>query len=62
MSRIIGAVVGTPISPQASIEKTAQAKTIEENAAHTKNTAIHVTATESRHGITSRTSVGSLQI
>lgn len=46
MSRIIGIPVGTPISPQVAIEKTAQAKTIEENAAHTKNTAIHVTAAE----------------
>lgn len=44
--KIIGATVGTPIRPQAVIEKTEQAEQIKKNAEHLNNSAIHVTEEE----------------
>ncbi len=44
--KIIGVTVGTPMKPQAVIEKTEQAKQIEQHEAHTKNGDVHITNEE----------------
>lgn len=47
MSRkIIGATVGTPMNPQAMIDKTEQAEQIKQNTEHTEDKTIHVTSEE----------------